>query len=140
MKLQSYVKNFTCGTGGENSETVYYFVYDSVPINLRQHLPVCNGTFQVPISSTSLEKLLENESGNNELGEVLNEGFEVATFPTVGLVMLARNQGVAAELTLLTTHFFAIAVTNPQIHCSVPIVSMHVLYLVFLVFYFLLSF
>ena len=78
MKLQSYVKNFTCGTGSENSETVYYFVYDSVPINLRQHLPLCRGSFQVLISSTALEKLLKIESGNNELGEVLNEGFEVA--------------------------------------------------------------
>ncbi|KAF3456095.1 hypothetical protein FNV43_RR00739 [Rhamnella rubrinervis] len=78
--FQLNVKNFTCGAGGENNETVYYFAYDYVPVSFRPHIPF--------------------------------------TFTTVGVVKLARDQVVAAESTLLT-HFFAIAVTNTQIHCTV---------------------
>ncbi|KAF3456100.1 hypothetical protein FNV43_RR00744 [Rhamnella rubrinervis] len=71
------VKNFTCGAGGENNETVYYFAYDYVPVSFRPHIPVCGSTFQVPVFSTALDKLLSHESGNDQVREVLNGGFEV---------------------------------------------------------------
>ncbi|KAF3438589.1 hypothetical protein FNV43_RR21352 [Rhamnella rubrinervis] len=75
--FQLNVKNFTCGTGGENNETVYYFAYDYVPVSFRPHIPVCGRTFQVPVFSTALDKLLSHESGNDQVKEVLNGGFEV---------------------------------------------------------------